>query len=555
MLSGSVQPLRSPRYVLIVDDNDEDIAWISELIAEASLGQVLVSSARCLSEAAGAVRATPPDVVIADFHLPDGTGIELAEELRHVAPVIVITGQEQPEQSGAMITRGATEFLVKDELTAKDLARACANAIARSRLEQEVRKLREAEQAATQREREARQVAELALKEEQRGREQLTALLDLASALGAALKVAQVASIAAPRICSATEAEAVSIYSVDKESTTLRLRSQHGFERELIAGWDAIPLTARTPLTDAARSGALTLSTSSGAPGSLYGGSLSSEHSWLTLPIRAADTIIGVVGFKFRHGHEPGEQRLGYITLVGSMIGQAMRRAQLLEQAEANAEFEERLLAVLGHDLRSPLDVISLSTGLLRLGAEREPVLGRIERAVGTMRDLIADILARTVRRRGTAPDDTKRGNFIDVVTTQIEDLRTANPRRDIRLESEDSADSAPYLCDTVRLNQIVANLVRNALHHGDPHTPVAIVAKRGPNGAEVSVTNQGPEIAPHRVDSLFQPFVRGAESRGSGLGLYIVHELVTEMGGTISVSSAARTTCFRVQLPEAKKG
>ena len=48
--------------------------------------------------------------------------------------------------------------------------------------------------------------------------------------------------------------------------------------------------------------------------------------------ISNSDTIIGVVGFKFRHGHEPGEQRLGYIMLVGSMIGQAMRRAQLLDE-------------------------------------------------------------------------------------------------------------------------------------------------------------------------------------------------------------------------------
>lgn len=552
MLSGSVQPLRSPRYVLIVDDNDDDIAWISELIAEASLGRALVTSARCLSEAADLVRATPPDVVIADFHLPDGTGIELAEELRHVAPVIVITGQEQPDQSSAMIARGATEFLVKDELTANDLARACANAMTRSRLEKEVRKLREAELAATQREREARQLAELALKEEQRGRERLTALLDLASALGAALKVAQVVSIAAPRICLATEAEAVSIYSVDKESGTLRLRSQHGFERELIAGWDSIPLAARTPLTDAARSGVLTRSTSGGAPGSLYGGSPSSEYSWLTLPIRAADTIIGVIGFKFRHENEPSEQRLGYIMLVGSIVGQAMRRALLLEQAEANAEFEERLLAVLGHDLRSPLEVISLSTGLLRRGANPESVIGRIERAAGAMRDLIADILARAARRRGTAQDSSKQSDFIDIVTTQIEDLRAANPQRDIRLESE---DSAPYLCDTVRIHQIVANLVRNALHHGDPHTPVVVAAKSSLDGAEVAVTNQGPEIAPTKMDSLFQPFVRGAESRGTGLGLYIVHEIVTGMGGAISVSSTARTTCFRVQLPAAKKG
>jgi phosphoserine phosphatase RsbU/P len=116
----------------------------------------------------------------------------------------------------------------------------------------------------------------------------------------------------------------------------------------------------------------------------------------------------------------------------------------------------------------------------------------------------------------------------------------------------EGDAGSTEGHWDEPRLGQILANLVGNALRHGDKHAPVRIRVLGEPPGVVIEVHNGG-TIAESVRDHLFDPFRRGAHSSRDtlGLGLYIVQQIVLAHGGGIDVRSTEHDgTVFRVQLP-----
>ena len=136
-----------------------------------------------------------------------------------------------------------------------------------------------------------------------------------------------------------------------------------------------------------------------------------------------------------------------------------------------------------------------------------------------------------------------------------IEELSVANPERIILLELR---GREPFELDPVRIEQVLSNLIGNALVHGEAGAPIEVFVDVRDSEALLAVTNRGPEIPADRAASLFQPFTHGdsphagsSHPRGLGLGLYIVKQIVTAHGGTITVeSSAALGTTFIVRLP-----
>jgi signal transduction histidine kinase len=538
--SPAVHPLQR---VLLVDDSADDVEWLHRLLTDSLGPDLRIESAGSLAASLTAIRSEAPDLVIADLRLPDGSGIELAEQVRALAPVIVITGQEQSGYSALAISGGAAEFLVKNEVSQSALARACLSALTRFRLKRELAQTRAAEVAAAERERQARCVAESALAEERRSRDRVTSLLELATRASAVTSVDEAAAVATAYL--GEMAEGATLYTV--EGDVLRLRASVRFSGEVTERWRAIPLHANTPLSQCARTGELVLTESAEALRQRFGVDGPHDSAWVALPLRTGDGPHDVVGLRYSHTSVPGDRDLDYLRLVAKTVAEALRRARLLEAARASAELEERLLAVLGHDLRSPLDVVGMSVSLLRSGGSSEKVIDRIERAVATMRDLIADILARAQARRGLAEHAQELRSLREVVTSEVEQLRAANPSRVIELEVRGGAD---FPCHAVRITQVVSNLVRNALHHGDGTRPVEITLTLTDAGAELGVSNTGPVIPAETMARLFVPFARGARSKGSGLGLFIVHETITNMGGSVSVTSAEDATRFRVQLP-----
>jgi signal transduction histidine kinase len=134
-----------------------------------------------------------------------------------------------------------------------------------------------------------------------------------------------------------------------------------------------------------------------------------------------------------------------------------------------------------------------------------------------------------------------------------VDEVRAANPQLDIR---DDIAINGAVRCDQGRIQQVLSNLIGNAVTHGAPDRPIAVRAAVEGGKLVLSVTNGGTPIPPDDLAKIFQPYWRPAHSKpggGLGLGLYIASEIVAGHGGTLQVTSCAdQGTRFLVTIPAA---
>jgi len=233
------------------------------------------------------------------------------------------------------------------------------------------------------------------------------------------------------------------------------------------------------------------------------------------------------------------------------------REQEARVRAEASEAFKEMFLGILGHDLRNPLNTIMTTVDLMILRGElSEEVCKRLARVSvsGTrMKRMIDQLLDMTRARLSDGfPIVRREQAVLPLVSKIVEEVRGAHPARAIELRA-DSAGRA--VVDGDRLEQVVSNLVGNAIAHGDPARPITVTL--APRGSVLSlcVHNHGAPIPAGVQDELFDPFTRGKQTRrssdGLGLGLYISGRIVAAHGGRIDVRSSAETgTEFEVLLP-----
>jgi signal transduction histidine kinase len=219
----------------------------------------------------------------------------------------------------------------------------------------------------------------------------------------------------------------------------------------------------------------------------------------------------------------------------------------------------ELFLGILGHDLRNPLGAISAAAELQLRGGTPEQQTRfstQIVASARRMSHMISDLLELARVRLGAgiiihrAPTCLRR-ICKDVVT----EMQTIFPTRMFQMDGD---DEVPGEWDESRLNQVISNLVRNAVQHGAANFAVTLTAKSSGDGAEVSVHNEGTPIPPDMIPKLFDSFYRldedaDSHSNSLGLGLYICKEIIAAHGGTIEVrSSAEEGTAFVIRLPNA---
>ena len=230
-------------------------------------------------------------------------------------------------------------------------------------------------------------------------------------------------------------------------------------------------------------------------------------------------------------------------------------RAQLVD-ANEHGMLRDQFIAVLGHDLRTPLSAIRMSADLLetkitekrslnlisairnssvRMGVLIENVLdfarGRLGGGIPVKRQLVDD-LGRTLRMT-------------------VDEVQASHPSA---LLNHSLDIPAGIYCDSLRITQLLSNLLGNAVTHGASGTPVEIRAYADADEIVLSVVNQGAPIPPQLMPLLFEPFTRseaGQRGEGLGLGLYIASQIANAHGGSLSVTSTLETgTTFIARFP-----
>lgn len=227
-----------------------------------------------------------------------------------------------------------------------------------------------------------------------------------------------------------------------------------------------------------------------------------------------------------------------------------------LRDERTSGELREQFIAILGHDLRNPLQAVYANSELIEK-TFKDPALaamtGRIKANVKRMSALIDDVLdfARGRLGGGIGVDITETSAVADGVNAVVKELQDGHPERQILA---DINVRSIVRCDLGRLQQVTSNLIGNALTHGALHSPVRVTAFADDRHLTLEVWNAGEPIPLDSVDKIFEPFWRHSTSgdrQGLGLGLHICSQIVRAHGGTLSVTSTKDAgTKFTARVP-----
>jgi signal transduction histidine kinase len=214
----------------------------------------------------------------------------------------------------------------------------------------------------------------------------------------------------------------------------------------------------------------------------------------------------------------------------------------------AEAADREQLVDVLSHDLRTPLSAIALAAGLLRGICSDEKQIGylnRIATSTDRMQRMISD-LVRLSSLHAPAPS-AERCRLDEIARRAVAEVRDAYPDREIRFDASGPVEGT---WDGGRLQQVVTNLLVNSVQHAPAPARIAVRASVRDRLAELTVSNDGPPIQDELLPHVFEPFRHGGANGSTGLGLFIVREIVRAHGGCVDVVSTPGQTTFTVRLP-----
>jgi signal transduction histidine kinase len=233
---------------------------------------------------------------------------------------------------------------------------------------------------------------------------------------------------------------------------------------------------------------------------------------------------------------------------------QKQQLAQELKERTETLRLNEMFTAILGHDLRNPLNAVLTAAQLLEVRTADEGVkktAGRMISSARRMSRLIEDMLdLARARLAGGIPLKRERVDLASLAQRVVQDCQQTTP--DSRIELVTTGNLAGDW-DGDRIAQVLANLIGNAVEHGTPGEAIEVRLDDTREGIALSVANAGTipaDILPH----IFDPF-RGGErpmgrSEGLGLGLFIVQQIVHAHEGRVEVESADGRTVFSAMIP-----
>lgn len=287
-------------------------------------------------------------------------------------------------------------------------------------------------------------------------------------------------------------------------------------------------------------------------------------ESYISIPIiRANGQVFGILCALDPLPRKVEESNvLRTLQLFARLIASRLDLEEQLEQdrsalvdAEATSRLRDQFIAILGHDLRNPVQAIRMSGEILRnrLPDGREHRMTEdILQSCDRISELINNVL------------DFARGQLGDGIPVTLQPaLALASRLRHVVTEIERShpghqiettiAIERDVICDQERVAQLLSNLLSNAVRHGAPDRPVRVAIRSGLTLFEIIVENFGRPIPDATKMRLFQPFTRGEAPQskaGLGLGLYIASEIAKAHRGWLTASSDQEITRFAFRMP-----
>lgn len=234
---------------------------------------------------------------------------------------------------------------------------------------------------------------------------------------------------------------------------------------------------------------------------------------------------------------------------------QAAQQLHNEEQLALARDFERWILAIVGHDIRDPLNAIHLAALALDAAPDPDGTVKRrsamVLRGVKRIQDIVGDLLDLSRERQGTGiPIDPKATDLRALCQQIIDELEAIARGRQILFDCDVDGRGA---WDEHRILQAISNLASNAVQHARPGSPVRVRLTGDEHRVAVEVHNEG-TIPGELLPRLFEPFRSGrhyaTRSEGLGLGLFIAKAIARAHGGSLEVDSSGGATMFRLVLP-----
>jgi PAS domain S-box-containing protein len=290
-----------------------------------------------------------------------------------------------------------------------------------------------------------------------------------------------------------------------------------------------------------------------------------SMTSFLGVPVFSTGRIIGHLYLaNKRSADEFSAEDQQFVEMLTERAGIVLQIKQLNEEVQAAVRTRDNLLAVVSHDLRSPLSAIQLSATLAMLpppGGDRRAnrkQLDVIARSAERMSHLIDDLLQAATIEAATftiSPEREDVGPLVDEVLAAIEPLAA---EKSIHLQKRAPPNLPPIYCDRYRLGQVFGNLLGNAVKFVPEQGKIEVRAWVQEKDVHFAVCDNGPGVPDDQVAHLFDRYWKGkAEGRhGTGLGLFIAKGIVDAHGGRIWFENEANGgSSVHFTIPIAKDG
>ncbi|AUX28536.1 MULTISPECIES: GAF domain-containing sensor histidine kinase [Sorangium] len=285
---------------------------------------------------------------------------------------------------------------------------------------------------------------------------------------------------------------------------------------------------------------------------------------YISVPLVTRGTMLGVLTIASGRDDLPyGVEDRALAEDLGRRAALAIDNARLYESAQRAIRAREELVAVVSHDLKSPLATIVMNTSLLRRklpsadeAAELRRPVERIQKSADRMNRLIRDLLDLAKLEGGHISVQPVPHDVAVLLGDALELLREEAAEKSLRLEHSVELGVERALCDRERILQVIANLVGNAIKFTPAGGEVAVRAEPWGREVRVSVRDTGPGIPEDQRTRIFERYWQAKETahKGTGLGLSIAKALVEVHGGRIWVESkVGEGSTFFFTLPTAE--
>jgi signal transduction histidine kinase/DNA-binding response OmpR family regulator len=543
------------RTILLVDDEEANLDLLEGfLTSEGYHSLVRTTDPR---QVLAMMDAHRPDLVLLDLHMPHKDGFTVLRELQEHAsddeyvPVLVLTADATSQARERALSGGARDFITKPLDVLEVLLR--------------VRNLLETRELYL-RQRQAREAAEQA---QRRAAFLVKAGRVLASSSDTSTTLAQLARLAVPELADLCVVDVLDADGAYQQAAAAHVDpAKEGMIRagEPCGTARPHPLTrvyaAGEPMLLAHIPDSILAEISGGAPMHELVGMIGARSA-MVVPLRAGERPIGGITLvAAESGRRYGEEDLALATELAHRAALAVENARLFEQAQSAVQARDEMLAVVAHDLRTPVSTIVLGADLLLETTPDEPAhaferrhLETVKRAGMRMNRLIQDLLevSRFVGgKQALAPQMEETRLLMTEASAMLRPLAQA---RGIAFHVNAPADLPRLRMDAPRIMQVIGNLVGNAVKFTPEGGSVTLGAAWDGRELHVSVADTGAGITPEQLPHVFGRFWQAddADRRGLGLGLAIARGIVEAHGGRIWVQSEpGEGSTFHFTLPAA---